>query len=61
MTSNTRNPSSLNKTSAGAIASLIVKGLHLVAAFERPHSARGDLTPTELVLRWADQNQKMLS
>ncbi|MDG2218285.1 MAG: integrase core domain-containing protein, partial [Acidimicrobiales bacterium] len=27
----------------------------------RPHSAHGDLTPTEYALRWGDQNQKMLS
>ncbi len=27
----------------------------------RPHSAHGDLTPNEHALRWADQNQKMLS
>ena len=27
----------------------------------RPHTAHGELTPTEFALRWADQNQKMLS
>jgi putative transposase len=27
----------------------------------RPHTAHGEFTPTEFALRWADQNQKMLS
>jgi putative transposase len=42
-------------------AQVLIEDHRIDYNINRPHSAHGDLTPTEYALRWTDQNHQKLS